>query len=174
LAGAPVTLQICPGDEFRATDIRRTKMTKIRTGELPQAAACLLCLVLMWSKLDALGASEFIEGRLTGSIFWMAESSAFLFASALVLTFFFRRLAAIIAVVAVLLCIPIYLYVLFPGVLRRVFGGEWSVPIRGIFSWDDWAFAGILALACTAFICSRSLRLPKPPNSSKETQELRN
>src|SRR5882672_5265566 len=38
--------------------------------EFWQAGSCLLCLAIAWIRLDDIGASEFIGGRVTGSLFY--------------------------------------------------------------------------------------------------------
>jgi hypothetical protein len=67
---------------------------------------------VLWIHLDAFGASEFNGGRVTGKLFTMAELSSLLFFVALLLTIFFPRVAAAIALAATLLCLPFYLYIL--------------------------------------------------------------
>ena len=121
-------------------------MGKIPKGKMWQAIACLACIVVLWIKLDDLGASEFSGGRLTGPLFKMADLSFLLFLLALLLTFFLRRSAATIALAATLLCLPFYLYMLMPGPYRWIFKGEYSVPLSPPFHWDNWAVVGVFSL----------------------------
>jgi hypothetical protein len=121
-----------------------------------QALACLACTVVLWIHLDDFGASEFSGGQLTGPLFKMADLSSLFFLAALVLTFFLRRTAATIALAAVLLCFPFYLYILMPGPYRWIFKGEYSVPLHYPFHWDTWAAAGVLSLLFTAALSLRS------------------
>jgi hypothetical protein len=122
-----------------------------------QAAACLACAGLLWIHLDAFGASEFSGGPVTGKLFTMAELGSLLFFVALLLTVFFPRVAAAIALAATLLCLPFYLYILMPGPYRQIFKGEYSAPLQRPFVWDNWAVVGVLGLVIAAFLSVHSL-----------------
>jgi hypothetical protein len=58
---------------------------------------------------------------------------------------------------AVLSLKPLYLYFTAPGPFRRVFGGEYSVPLQANFVWDRSAIVGVLAV--TVAICIRICNL---------------
>ena len=77
---------------------------------------------------------------------------------ALVLTFLRPRIGAALAIVASFLCLPLYLYFIAPGPFRRVFGGEYSVPLQADFVWDRSAIAGLLVFAVAICICIWNLR----------------
>jgi hypothetical protein len=124
---------------------------KLGTQKLCQAASCLLCVVVAWTRIDSFGASEFSGGRLTGPIFRMFDNGSVMFIVTLLLTFFLRRIAAAITIVASLLCLPVYLYVTAPGPFRRVFPGNYSIPLQASFVWNRWAVLGMLTLL--AAIC---------------------
>jgi len=132
-------------------------MAKFGKQQLWQAISCLLCIAVAWVRLDDLGASEFSGGWLTGPLFTMAEDGSVLFILAIVLTFFYRRIAAVIALMASLLCLPLYLYFVAPGPFRWVFKGEYFAPLRANFLWNNWAVAGIASLLFAIFFCQRSL-----------------
>jgi hypothetical protein len=117
-----------------------------------QAIACLTCTVVLWVHLDEYGASEFSGGWLTGPLFRMADIGSLLFLLALVLTFFFRQIAATIALAATLLCFPFYLYILMPGPCRWIFKGEYSVALSRPFYWNNWALVGVFSLLFAAFL----------------------
>jgi hypothetical protein len=76
----------------------------------------------------------------------MHDVGTFLFVPALLLTFFLQRIAAGIALVASLLCFPLYLYFTTPGPFRWMFRGEYSVPLQANFVWSKWATLGMLTL----------------------------
>jgi hypothetical protein len=126
-------------------------MEKLNKQKVWQAAACLACVGVLWIRLDDLGASEFSGARLTGKLFTMADLGSLLFLVALLLTMFFPRVAAAIALVAALLCLPFYLYILMPGPYRQIFKGEYSVPLQRPFVWNNWAVVGAISLAIAAF-----------------------
>jgi hypothetical protein len=87
----------------------------------------------------------------------MEETGSLLFVLALLLTFFYRRIAAATTLIACLLCLPLYLYFTAPGPFRWVFRGEYSVPLQASFVSNKWAITGIVALAIAAYVGVRSL-----------------
>jgi hypothetical protein len=80
-----------------------------------------------------------------------------LFILAFVLAFLFRRIAAGIAIVASLISLPLYLFLVAPGLSRRLLGGNYSVLIPANFVWDRYAVLGILTIALAVYVCIRSL-----------------
>ena len=122
-----------------------------------QAAAFFACVGVLWIRLDDFGASEFSGGRLTGKLFTMADLGSLLFLVALLLTIFFPRVAAVIALAATLLCLPFYLYILMPGPYRQIFKGEYSVSLQRPFVWNNWAVVGVLSLVIAAFLSLQGL-----------------
>jgi hypothetical protein len=131
-------------------------MRKLSKEQMTQAVACIACVVVFWVRGDDFGASEFSGGWLTGALLRMADLGALFFLVALVLTFFLRRAAAIIAFVAALFCLPFYLYILMPGPYRSLFKGEYSVPLNRSFHWDTWAAVGVFSLLFVAVLSLRS------------------
>jgi hypothetical protein len=107
--------------------------------------------------LGDFGVSEFRGGWLTGKILTMADIGVLLFLSALVFTIFLPRLGAVVASAAILLCSPFYLYIVMPGPYRKIFKGEYSVPLQSAFVWNSWAIAGIITLAFAAVLSIRRL-----------------
>jgi len=132
-------------------------MEKLNKQKVWQAAACLACVGVLWIRLDDFGASEFSGGRLTGKLFTMADLGSLLFLVALLLTMLFPRVAAAIALVAALLCLPFYLYILMSGPYRQIFKGEYSVPLQRPFVWNSWAVVGAISLVIAAFLSLHSL-----------------
>ncbi len=126
------------------------------------AASCLLCTALAVAYSD-LAFIEFGDGALTGPLLKMNTYGGLLYSAALILTFVFRRLAAFGALVASLLSIPLYLFLIFPGPFYRIFPigelkGQRQLPI---FVFDRWAVFGILLLAFTAYTCILNLKASK-------------
>jgi len=109
-----------------------------------------------WTHLDDFGASEFGGGRLTASLIKMADFASVLFAMALLLTFFRPRFAAAVVLPATLLCLPLYLYLLMPGLYRWILKGEYSVTIDRPFHWNNWAAVGILSLLFVVVLSFRT------------------
>jgi hypothetical protein len=138
---------------------------KLRRQRLWQAASCLLCIVVAQRNSFGLAGTEFSGGLLTGPLLDSHDIGSLLFVQALLLTFVYPRVAAALAVGASLLCLPLYLYFTAPGPFRRVFGGEYSVPLQASFVWDRWAILGMLTLVVATYICLWNLAAIKrePP-----------
>ena len=62
--------------------------------QLLQGAACLLCAIVVWRYASSLLGTEFSGGWITGPLLEMKEVGSLLFVLALLLTFFYRRVAA--------------------------------------------------------------------------------
>jgi hypothetical protein len=95
----------------------------------------------------------------------MEDIGSLLFVLALLLTFFYRRTAAAITLIACLLCLPLYFYFTAPGPFRWVFRGEYSVPLQANFVWNKWDIAGIVALTIAACLGVRSLLFAADPEA---------
>ena len=132
-------------------------MGKLSRQNVWQAIAFLVCAGVLWIHLGDFGASEFSGGWLTGKILTMADIGALLFLSALVFTIFVPRIGAIVALLAITLCLPLCLFVVMPGPYRRIFKGEYSAPIQRTFVWNSWAIAGIITLTFAAVFSIRRL-----------------
>jgi Na+(H+)/acetate symporter ActP len=92
----------------------------------------------------------------------MNDAGALIFIPALLLTFFYRRIAAVIAIAASLLCLPLHLYFTAPGPFRWVFRGEYSVPERTNLVWNWSAIVGILALTIAVSVGVCNLMIQRP------------
>ena len=113
--------------------------------------------------------SEFSGGRITGPILSLSDVGLLLMIAALVLSFFYARIAGFIAAVASLFCLPVYIYLVAPGLFRDIFRGEYSVPLTSRFVWEESSIAAILFLVMTLVISIRTaIRGPKlkPDDSS--------
>ena len=133
------------------------KLKKVRGREYRQAASCLLCAIVAWRFEGIVGPSEFSGGTVTGPLLRSLSVSGDLFLVAVPLSFVFRRVAAAMALVAVPLSLPLYLYFIAPGAFQKLTGGEYKVPAQSMIVWDTWAMAGIAFLAIAAYICLRAL-----------------
>ncbi len=128
-------------------------MKRSKKIKLGQAASFLLCILM--PLLDNREASEFSGGRITGSLLSIFQDGVLLFFMAMILTLFYQRVGAVIGIAASVLCLPLYLYFVVPGLFRSVFAGEWSVPLQSYFVWDMWAMTGILTLGIAAIVSFR-------------------
>jgi hypothetical protein len=132
-------------------------MEKHSKQKIWQATAWLVCVGVLWIHLNDFGASEFSGGRLTGKLLTMADVGCLLFLIAVLSAILFPRVAVAIALTATLLCLPFYLYVLMSGPFRRIFKGEYSVPLQRPFFWNNWAVVGVLSLVVAAFLSLHNL-----------------
>ena len=110
------------------------------------------CRSIAWKEVQPFASG----GRLTGKLFAMADVGCLLFLIAPLSTILFPRVAPAIALTATLLCLPFYLYILMPGPYRRIFKGEYSVPLQRPFVWDNWAIVGVLSLVIAASLSLRN------------------
>ena len=100
---------------------------------------------------------------MTGPVFRIFDVSFVLYLAAAAGLLLFRRVAAVIALVAALLALPMYLYFVAPGPFRALTGGVYSVHVAANFVWNTWCVAGITPVAVTSFECLRSLKKPHAP-----------
>lgn len=135
--------------------------------KIGQFLAYLLCMTLVWRYGSALEGTEFSGGRLTGPLLDMKDIGTLLLILAVILTFFYRRIGAAIALLGSLLCLPLYLYFLAPYPFRWVFRGDYSVAAPSNFVWSNWGIAGVFALALTAGFSVRSLARPAASRASQ-------
>ena len=122
-----------------------------------QAVCYVGSLIFVWMTMSAVDGSEFVGGRITGPLFNLSEAGLLLFSLSLLFLFWFPRLSAAIAIAASLLVSPLLLYFLAPGFFRRMFKGEWSVPLNSSFAWNLWAALGIVAVLAALIVSVRSL-----------------
>ena len=122
------------------------------------AVGCLLCAVAAWnSSADFIG-TEFSGGSVTGRTLDASLGGAALYLVALVAIFIVPRAAGILALVASILCLPIYVYRILPRLFVQVSGGEWIDPPRAPFVCDGWSIGGVLAGVLVAWSCLRRSR----------------
>jgi hypothetical protein len=106
--------------------------------------------------LSAIDGAEFIGGRVSRYLFELAHAGLLLFLLSLLLMRWLPRLSAASAVAASLLVSPILLYFVAPGPFRRMFKGEWSVPLNSNFAWNTWAILGTVAALAALIVSVRS------------------
>lgn len=147
-------------------------MAKLSRQNVWQAIAFLACSgSVLLIHLDDFGASKFSGGWLAGKILTMADIGALLFLSALVFTVFVPRAGAIVALVAIVLCFPLYLYVVMPGPYKRIFKGEYSVPLQRGLVWNTWALAGIsMLIFCRGLQHSTAARTVQGLNKNRQSE----
>ena len=121
--------------------------------KLLQTASCLACALVAQRDPFGLEGTAFGGSPITDTLLSLLDIGSLLFVVALLLTFVRPRVAAVLAIAAALLCLPLYLYFTAPGPFRRVFRGDYSVPLHANFVWDNWAIWGMLTLAVAMCIC---------------------
>ena len=83
-------------------------MKKPEMPQVWQAISCLLCVFFALKITDGLAGTEFSGGRLTGPLLSMADIGSFFFVIALVVTFVYPRVAAVVGLASSLLCLPLF------------------------------------------------------------------
>lgn len=119
-----------------------------------------MCVILALRNTKRLEGTEFSGGWLTGPLLSMTEIGTVLFALALIVAFLFPRIAAGIALVSSVLCLPLYLYFIAPVHFGQIFGSghQFKVPPGTNFHVDVWVLAGLLILAVTGYLCLHDFR----------------
>lgn len=147
---------------FRRQAGTYTRTTEMKKANIWLAGSCLVCAILLWTYGSDLEGTEFSGGRITGPLLNAVDLGLILFVAALLLSLFYRRLAAIAALVASLLCLPLYIYLIAPGPFRRVFPGEYSAPTLSNFVWNRSAMLAILSILVAAFLAIRTFLVRQP------------
>jgi len=133
-------------------------MKNSRRRNLTQAAACLICAIPAWRYSFVLEGTEFWGSRATGWLVSSEDAGAYLLVLGLVLTFRYRRIAAVVTVVACALCLPLYLCEVAPGPFYRwVFPGKYMGFFPADYVWAAWAAAGIVSVAIALYVCLAAL-----------------
>src|SRR5581483_1414983 len=122
----------------------------VMNAKIRMLAGCLVSAAVAWKFTLELDGTEFSGGSLTGPLLDMQNAGFLLFLLAAILTFFFRRVAAGITLLAGLLCLPLYLLFTAPGPFRSIVGGQWKTSLSAQFVWDWWSIVGIVALSFAA------------------------
>jgi hypothetical protein len=125
--------------------------------KLLQAASCVLCAAVNWRYKSDLWGTEFSGGSVTGRLLDLKLVGDLLLLLAIPLTFVLRRTAAVVTLMACLLCMPLYFYFTAPGPFRRLVGGEWKSPLWANWNWDWWTIAGVTTVLFAVLACVRSL-----------------
>jgi hypothetical protein len=125
--------------------------------KLLSAITFLICILALLKYGVSLDNSEFPSGRVTGVLLELYDAGLYLFIAALVLTFIWPRLAAVTGLVAASLCLPVFLYTIFPGIFREIFAGPYKSTLVSNFSLDKWTALMVLVIALVSFLNIRSL-----------------
>lgn len=126
-----------------------------------QIALCLICVLLSWHALMHVDGTEFSGGSVTGTLITLTEIGALGLVIAIAITFFFRRTAAFIAMLGCLFSMPLFLYFLAPGPFRKIFVGNYSVPLQANFSWNLWLILSFAAILTTTILSAWNIRQAK-------------
>jgi hypothetical protein len=144
------------------------EMTKPTRDKLLRAALILICILILAKYGILLEESEFPGGWLTGKLLNLYDVGLTLFAASFFLTFLWRRAAAVAGLSAALLCLPLFLYFTFPRVFRRLFPGEYSVPLLPGYRPDWWTILGLTVLALLSIANVGTLLARTPQQTSGE------
>lgn len=123
------------------------------------ATAYVLCALAAWNSSEDLIGTEFSGGRVTGPMLDGSLIAALAFVLAVITTFISRRIASMLALLAIAISLPLYLFRVFPRIFVQVVGGEWANPPTEVFVWHPWPVTGLLASTLVASVCWR-LALP--------------
>lgn len=133
------------------------------------AAGCLLGAVAAWKNLEDLSGTELYGGTVTGPVINVAAVGTVLLLLPVITTFVWPRAAAIGALAASALCLPLYVYRILPRVFRLVFPGLYKGPAEGTFIWHGWSITGVLSVVFVVCLSYRSF-LPHGPSTPATKQ----
>jgi len=83
---------------------------------------------------------------------------ALCFLIALITTFLSTRAAMASVFLGFLLCLPLYVYRLAPGLFRSIFPGEYKMQLHAPLRWHTWSALGVVASISVLFLCIMSVR----------------
>jgi hypothetical protein len=120
-----------------------------------------LCALLALQITGGHDGTEFSGVWLTGALLSMEDIGSSLFIIAVVLTFVFLRVAAVIGLASSVFCLPLYLCLVAPVPFAQIFarGHEFKIQSAPGFRWHRWPVTGALVLAVTLYVCIRRLVL---------------
>jgi hypothetical protein len=134
---------------------------KSKRQKLLQIAGCLVGFVIASKHQFDIEGSEFDHG-LTGTMLNMNNIGSILFVLAVPFIFLSLRAAAVGALIASVLCLPLNLFFAFfaaQRLFRQLFPGEYKLSLE-VFGWDAWSIAGILSVVLMVYLCYRSFLSP--------------
>jgi hypothetical protein len=142
-------------------------MKKPEMPQVWQATSCLLCVLFALKITDGLAGTEFSGGRLTGPLLSMADIGSFFFVLALVVTFVYPRVAAVVGLASSLLCLPLFLFFIAPVPFNQIFGfgHELKVQPSPASTGRIWTATGLLTLAVTSVLCVRRIAARSAPET---------
>lgn len=95
---------------------------------------------------------------MTGPILSLSEYGGYLFLLTAVLALFLLRASSAMAIASGLLCLPLYLYAIAPGIFRSAFPGDYKQQFVSTFMWSPLAVAGVCSVAVAIIIAVYSFK----------------
>lgn len=126
------------------------------TRKLLLSGICLVSLVTGWTFLFIFTGTEAEGGRVTGPIGLLFNLGFLVLLVAALLAFFYPRIAGVACLIGSLLCLPLVLYFVMPGIFQRALRGEWRT-IGPDFRWESHAIPALVALLIAILIAVRNL-----------------
>lgn len=120
-------------------------MKKLDRRQVLRAMCYVASVIITIAYVTDVEGTEFSGGYLTGSLLSMAMDGALLFILALILGFWYVRLAATLGLLSSLLCLPIHFYFVAPVPFAELFapGHEFMVQPSAEFHWQKWVLLTI-------------------------------
>ena len=149
-------------------------MKKPEMPQVWQAISCLLCVLFALKMTDGLAGTEFSGGRLTGPLLSMADIGSFFFVLALVVTFVYPRVAAVVGLASSLLCLPLFLFFIAPVPFNQIFGFGHELKVQpspasvGEYGQRQVYSPSLLRVFC-AFAVSQDAVRQRPSRSERRT-----
>jgi hypothetical protein len=128
--------------------------------KIVQSASYLLCAAVAFAVPNSLVESEFSGGLVSGALLRLHNLGTWLFVLAILVALLYRRIAAVEALIAVLFCAPLCLYLLAPGLFKVCFRAT-TRSAEGL-SMAGWAVLSMVSFAAAIYVSVRAFnRLPE-------------
>jgi len=131
-------------DSRMEASIGSAKVPTMKVHKAGMTLICTLCAIAAWNSSADLIGTEFSGGAITGPVLSANLIGGLLLIVAAIVSPFRARIAASGALLACILCSPLYLYWTFPHLFVQFTGGEWAHPPQESFAWHGWPIAGLV------------------------------
>jgi hypothetical protein len=125
---------------------------------------------MAWWITSWVDGGEFSAGKLTGPLLKRAEVGTLLLLVAIAVTFFYPRVAALVALGSSLLCAALYIFLVAPVPFAEAFGdpdSEFKIMYGPGVQWHTLPFAGLLSVAGAGYLFVRAFTNARPIESGK-------
>jgi hypothetical protein len=122
-----------------------------------QAAIGLACAILVLREVAVAGPTEFSGGYLSGPMLRFADWGSVLLLVGLLALIKFHRVASVVFLIASMLSLPVFSFIVFPGYYAKLFHAESSNSLKSNVYWDPTSVLAMAGLVALSILSLRSL-----------------